>query len=42
MLKVGRFYDIEEYLLVVDEEELVFCILVLVIVIYKNILIVIF
>lgn len=42
MLKVGRFYDFEEYLLVVDEEELVFCILVLVIVIYKNILIVIF
>lgn len=42
MLKVGIFYDFEEYLLVVDEEELVFCILVLVIVIYKNILIVIF
>lgn len=42
MLKVGRFYDFEEYLLVVDEEELVFCILVLVIVIYKNILIVIY
>lgn len=42
MLKVGRFCDFEEYLLVVDEEELVFCILVLVIVIYKNILIVIY
>lgn len=42
MLKVGRFYDFEEYLLVVDEEELVFCSLVLVIVIYKNILIVIY
>lgn len=42
MLKVGIFYDFEEYLLVVDEEELVFCILVLVIVIYKNILIVIY
>lgn len=42
MLKVGRFYDFEGYLLVVDEEELVFCILVLVIVIYKNILIVIY
>lgn len=42
MLKVGIVYDFEEYLLVVDEEELVFCILVLVIVIYKNILIVIY
>lgn len=42
MLKVGIFYNFEEYLLVVDEEELVFCILVLVIVIYKNILIVIY
>lgn len=42
MLKVGIFYDFEEYLLVVDEEELVFCSLVLVIVIYKNILIVIY
>lgn len=42
MLKGGIFYDFEKYLLVVDEEELVFCILVLVIVIYKNILIVIY
>lgn len=42
MLKVGIFCNFEEYLLVVDEEELVFCILVLVIVIYKNILIVIY
>lgn len=42
MLKVGIFYDFEEYLLVVDEEELVFCSLGLVIVIYKNILIVIY